>query len=65
MSKRTKKFCVEHNEAIFLQEYKVSEVHAEADGEDQLIKLVNYCVYTTSTYPSYCTAMLYTCTCGK
>ena len=29
------------NDMILIQEYKVPEVHAEADGEDQLIRLVS------------------------
>ena len=55
----------EHTKILFLQEYKVSDVHAEADGEDQLIKLVNC---SACTLPACCSASLllcivYTCTC--
>ena len=30
--------------SIIIQEYKVPEVHAEADGDDQLIRLVSHVI---------------------
>ena len=55
----------EHTKILFLQEYKVSDVHAEADGEDQLIKLVNcsVCRLPASCSASLLLCIVYTCTC--